>query len=241
MKKTIAKSTIVMGALALLVSGCCVRLPYEPRPGEMPPCNPIPYPRPQAKAGAIYKENYSINLFADRVAQHIGDILTVNLIEHTDASKSAKTTAKKNTSSAIDDSMLFGTTANLHLPKILPLKSNNNNLAFELGSKQDFKGEGDSDQSNKLLGEITVTVCDVLPNGNLVICGEKWITINQGDEYIRLTGIVRPDDINPDNSVNSPRIANARIAYGGRGHINDVNSAGWLARFFAGAFRIMPF
>ncbi|HKK03898.1 MAG TPA: flagellar basal body L-ring protein FlgH, partial [Gammaproteobacteria bacterium] len=95
-----------------------------------------------------------------------------------------------------------------------------------------FDGEGDAAQSNQLEGSITVTVSEVLPNGNLVIQGEKWVKINQGQEYIRLRGIVRPVDIGPDNTVLSTQVADAQLAYGGTGVVAQSNSPGWLTRFF---------
>ena len=89
-----------------------------------------------------------------------------------------------------------------------------------------------AEQQNSLRGEITVSVHAVQPNGILEIRGEKWLTLNQGDEYIRLSGLVRADDIQNDNSVSSQRIADARISYAGRGALSDANAAGWLTRLF---------
>ena len=93
--------------------------------------------------------------------------------------------------------------------------------------------------SNSLSGNITVTVHDVLPNGVLMVKGEKWLTLNQGDEYIRISGMVRPQDIGSDNTVESTKLADARIAYSGTGSVNDSNVMGWMSRFFIGA--IWPF
>ena len=95
-----------------------------------------------------------------------------------------------------------------------------------------FDGSASSDQSNSLTGSISVTVSEVLPNGILRIQGEKWLKLNQGDEYIRLTGLVRPQDIGTDNTVPSSKVADARIAYGGTGEFDQVNRQGWLSRFF---------
>ena len=88
----------------------------------------------------------------------------------------------------------------------------------------------DSDIS--LAGSITVTVTEVLPNGVLRIRGEKWLSLTNGEEYIRLTGLVRPQDIKPDNTLASNRIADARIAYGGTGDFDQANQMGWMGRFF---------
>ncbi len=108
-----------------------------------------------------------------------------------------------------------------------------------LQSEHEFDGAGESSQSNSLTGSVTVSVVEVLANGNLVVQGEKWININQGEEYIRLRGIVRPSDISTDNTIASTRVANAQIQYSGDGVLNETNSMGWLARFFNGPW--MPF
>ena len=104
-------------------------------------------------------------------------------------------------------------------------------LSSALSGTQSFDGEGDSSQSNSLNGDITVTVVERFANGNLRIRGEKWVTINQGREFIRVSGIVRPYDIAPDNSIDSTRVADARIAYSGRGALAAANRMGFLSRF----------
>ena len=107
-----------------------------------------------------------------------------------------------------------------------------NDLAAALSSANDFKGGATASQQNTLSGAITVTVAEVLPNGVLRIRGEKWIRLNQGDEYVRLGGMVRVEDIDQANRLSSQRIADARITYAGRGALADSNQAGWLGRFF---------
>jgi flagellar L-ring protein precursor FlgH len=102
-----------------------------------------------------------------------------------------------------------------------------------------FAGEGTSDMSNSLSGSITVSVHEVLPNGVLLVRGEKWLTLNQGDEYIRLSGLVRPQDIGADNTLSSNKLADARIAYSGTGSVTDTNVMGWVSKFFISA--LMPF
>src|SRR5690606_34473080 len=95
-----------------------------------------------------------------------------------------------------------------------------------------FDGEGDSSQSNRLEGDVTVTVARRLSNGNLLVRGQKWIAINQGKEYVRIQGIVRPIDIEANNSISSLKVADAMISYGGKGALADANRPGLLARFF---------
>jgi len=108
-----------------------------------------------------------------------------------------------------------------------------------LSSSNEFEGDAQANQSNNLSGNISVTVIRVLPNNNLIIRGEKWLTLNNGDEYIRLTGIVRPADVNPANEVLSTKIANARIQYSGTGQFAKAQNRGWLGQFFLST--IWPF
>ncbi|SFK11146.1 flagellar basal body L-ring protein FlgH [Methylophaga sulfidovorans] len=190
--------------------------------------------------GAIFDARNNISLFEDYRARRVGDILTVKLEEQTDAKKETETKINKSNNNSIDNPTLFGTTPQFNLPGQLPLASTkDNNLAFGLGSNSNFKGQGDSDQKNELTGNISVSVVEVLPNGNMVIRGERVVTINQGNEYIRLSGMISPRDIEADNSISSIRIADAQISYVGDGPTNDANVMGWLSRFFVSA--LMPF
>jgi len=105
-------------------------------------------------------------------------------------------------------------------------------LTAKLGSSNSFDGSGDSALSNTLTGQVTVTVAQRLGNGNLLVRGQKWIGINQGREFVRIQGIVRPIDILPDNTIPSAKVADARIAYGGQGALADASTPGLLSRFF---------
>jgi len=190
--------------------------------------------------GAIFDVSTNILLFEDYRARRVGDILTVKLEELTEAEKETETVIKKTNSNSITNPTVFGTTLEFDLPSQLPLASTkNNNLAFSLGSTHDFKGQGDSDQSNKLSGDISVSIVEVLPNGNMLIRGEKVVTINQGNEYLRISGMISPRDIDANNTISSKRIADAQIAYVGDGPTNDANVVGWLGKFFLSA--LMPF
>ena len=112
-------------------------------------------------------------------------------------------------------------------------------LSGSLNDSSHFDGEGTSAQSNQLSGYISVTVARRLANGNLLVRGQKWITLNQGREFVRIQGIVRPVDIGPDNIVPSYNVADAVISYGGQGTLADSNTKSWLARFFDSPW--MPF
>ncbi len=174
-------------------------------------------------AGAVYQVGREVDLFENPIARHVGDIVTITLNENTAAKKSATTTTAKNTTDALPGMTLLGKAATVHG---VPILSNN------ISDSAKFNGEGDSAQSNSLTGFITVTVVRVLPNGNLFVRGEKQIWINQGSEFVRLEGVVRPVDLASDNSVPSFKVGAARISYGGKGALADANAQGWLSRFF---------
>jgi flagellar L-ring protein precursor FlgH len=145
------------------------------------------------------------------------------LVERTNASKESSTSTAK------------GSSVDTGLPVFAgrPITSNGTAiLNSEFGSDSSFDGQADSSQSNRLDGSITVTVAERLPNGNLLVRGEKLITINQGEEFIRVQGIVRPVDIGPQNTVASTKVADAKITYSGKGTLADTNRPGWLSRFF---------
>ncbi|MGE0388340.1 MAG: flagellar basal body L-ring protein FlgH [Gammaproteobacteria bacterium] len=194
----------------------------------------------QAATGAIYQTGNEIALFEDLRARRIGDLLTIRLTESTNATKSSNTKISKDTSATIDNPTILGTSPSFSLPGALPLASTTGNtLESNLSSSHDFEGKGDSSQSNRLTGDITVTVADVLPNGNLVVRGEKRLNLNQGNEYVKIEGIVRPLDIGADNTVLSTKVADATIVYSGDGAQADANKLAWLARFFISA--LLPF
>jgi len=170
------------------------------------------------ETGSIYQISRNYNFYGDTVALNVGDVLTVTLKESTRASKNAETSISKDSDISLAEPNILG--------------RNQLGLATAIEQKRDFQGAADADQSNSLAGSITVTVTEVLPNGVLRIRGEKWLSLTNGEEYIRLTGLVRPQDIKPDNTLASNRIADARIAYGGTGDFDQANQMGWMGRFF---------
>jgi flagellar L-ring protein precursor FlgH len=204
---------------------------YWPRPDETYAATlPEEQPQPEEVTGAIFHTGHDVPLFENTVAHRVGDVLTIVLQEQTQASKSATTTTKKTTTENMAAPTLLGMPFTIHGHDVL-----NNNL----NDATTFNGEGTSAQSNALNGSISVTVAKRLVNGNLLVRGQKWVTINQGREYVRIQGIVRPVDIGPNNTVPSTMVADAVIAYGGSGTLADANTKGWLARFFDSKW--MPF
>lgn len=183
-------------------------------------------------SGSIYGGANTISLYDDKKASRVGDIVTIILAEETNASKSASTSTVKENNLDVLNPTLLGSAFSLRLPGFMPLGGTNRSLESTLSSTKTFSGEGDSEQSNKMSGTVTALVTKVLENGNLVINGKKRITINNGDEYIHITGIIRPRDISGNNMVFSNKIANAEISYSGTGVISAVNQTGWLTKFF---------
>ena len=180
-------------------------------------------PLPAPTNGAIYQAGREVVYAENPVAHHVGDIVTIVLNEQTAAQKSATTSTSKGTTITMPGSTLIGKAVTI---KGNPILDNSINDATK------FQGQGASAESNSLTGYLTCTVLKVLPNGNLFIAGEKQIGLNQGKEYVRVTGVIRPIDLAADDSIPSYRVAGAQISYSGRGALADANAQSWLSRFF---------
>ncbi len=220
-----------------LTSACQTQAKRDPAFAAVRPT--LPPVEPESN-GSIYKPGFDTRLFEDLKARRVGDILTVVLNEVTTAQKAATTDVTKSATSTITNPTILGATPEFSLPKFTPLSATQDlNLGSSLSSDHSLGGDGSAEQSNLLTGNIPVSVVEVLPNGNLIVRGEKRVTINNGVEYVQLSGIVRPVDILTNNTVKSSQIADATINYTGEGAIADSNKNGWLARFFNSPF--MPF
>ena len=214
--------TYMVLVIGLLLSGCA-RI-SELKRSSYPPTSPPDLTAVATTDGAIYSAGRELSLFSDLKARRVGDILTVRLAEQTQASKSASTDTSRSSSLDTGLPIIAGRPITKDGIEIF-------NNSFD--TSQGFQGSGTSSQSNELVGDISVTVAQVLSNGNLVIQGEKWITLNRGEEFVHITGIVRQADIGPDNSIESFRVADARITYSGKGQVASSNRAGWFSRFFS--------
>lgn len=202
--------------MSLGLAGCS---PLLSPVNQLPPAAPINLPPPPKMNGTIFQPGYEARLYTDRVAYRIGDVLTVRLEESTKGEYNSATKTDKKAKLHYPVPQIFGTT---------PLQY----LNVQTDTEQTFDGKGNSNESNKLTGTITVTVVSLLPNNNLQIQGESWVTLNQGQEYIQVTGLVRPEDIEPNNTVSSQRIANAKISYGARGQAGYASSGGLMTKLF---------
>lgn len=222
MKKLIKIPFVVL--LVSAVSACSLvkkvkdEESYKPTP-------PVVIKLPKDDNGAIFRPEMNVGLFDDNNARNIGDVLTIVLNENTNASSSANTSATKDQKVDLPSPKLAGDKVTKNGKEIL------NN---EIEAGREFNGQGTSAQNSSFSGTISVTVAKVLPNRNLVIRGEKLVRLNQAEEFIRFSGIVRPQDIKPDNTVESNRVANVHVMYAGNGTISAANSMGALGRFFQG-------
>ncbi len=207
----------IVPVLVIMLSGCAqhnadrVSIDFEPLyPQEMP------LVETNNRSGTIFNATRG-NLFSmESRAQMVGDIITVQFAESFQATKSQNAATAKSNDSSIS----------------LPTALGTPELSTKLGSSlaNTFSGSGSSAQSNSLNGQVSVHVVRVFQNGNLEILGQKKLTLNNGDEYIRVHGIVRPKDINEKNIVSSDRIANANIQYIGAGDIAASAKKGWYSK-----------
>lgn len=214
----IFRALLVLLSLALIG---CISHPtvIPPSPGEetyRPPV--ITQYDTTTTNGSLYRGAQSVTLFTDRRAYQVGDILMVVLDETTQGEKSANTEFSKQ--SDVD----------IPTPTLGRLNTSEVNANIQAG--RSFDGAATSSQANTMSGVISVMVHRVLPNGVLEVRGEKWLSLNQGDEYVRLTGYIRSEDIDSRNRVLSNRVADARISYAGTGELADSNEAGWLSQLF---------
>jgi flagellar L-ring protein precursor FlgH len=216
-----------------VLSGCVAPSPKPDDPYYAPVLPRTPLPASQSN-GSIYQAGFETNLYDDRKAYRVGDIITITLSERTQASKSAGSDMSKDSTANLGLTSLFGGAVSLNNPNssLNPLKTDDLSLEAGYSGTRATKGDSAANQSNSLSGSITVTVAEVLPNGILAVRGEKWMTLNTGDELVRIAGMVRADDIATDNTVSSTRVANARITYSGTGAFADASQPGWFDRFF---------
>lgn len=215
------------GLLAILavLAGC----QSVPPTNVHQPMTARPAPRSELanNNGAIFNPAINRSLFDDRRARFVGDTLTINIAENTSASTSSSSSANRASSLSVAVPTITG----------LPGK-NFQGMTASAETENDFAGKGAAAAKNVFTGAITVTVIDVLENGNLLVSGEKQVAIGHGQEYIRLSGVVNPTFISATNTIESSRVADARVEYKESGYISEAQIMGWLARFF---LTVVPF
>ncbi len=211
---------IVVLVAGAMLAGCTTTTPAT---AVHQPMTIRPEARPVVAAanGSIYNAATARPLFEDRRARLVGDTLTINIAEKTAAAKKSETKADRTDERSLAIPTISG----------LPLKSLQG-ATLAANSDVAFKGAGENTSSNNFTGTVTVTVIEVLPNGNLLVSGEKQIGLKEGEEFIRLSGVVNPYTITASNTVSSSQVADARIEYKANGFIDTAQVMGWLGRFF---------
>ncbi|CAD5246306.1 MULTISPECIES: flagellar basal body L-ring protein FlgH [Halomonadaceae] len=223
MSRRIALAGLV---LFLLVVAGCAQVPRASVVGEQEQISIVDRP-PPIPNGSIYQARQGYQpLFEDRRPRAMGDILTIVLDEEVSASKNSQSNAGRSGSASLELTQL---------PDVLDTLAE---YGFDISGENDFTGSGGSQANNSFTGTITVSVLEVMNNGNLRVRGEKQIAINQGTEFIRFSGVVNPRTITAQNTVPSTQVADARIEYVGDGYINEAQHMGWLQRFF---LNVSPF
>ena len=219
----------VLSSLLLSVAAVLAGCQSVPPTNVHQPMTARPAPKPDLahNHGAIFNPVVSRSLFEDRRARYVGDTLTINIVENTSASTNSSSSANRTSSLSASVPTITG----------LPGK-NFQGLAASATTENDFAGKGAAAAKNVFTGTITVTVIEVLENGNLLVSGEKQVAIGHGQEYIRLSGVVNPTFISATNTIASSRVADARVEYKESGYISEAQVMGWLARFF---LSFMPF
>ncbi len=211
-------SKLLPFALAIL-AGCTT----VPPTNVHQPMTARPAPRNEVAAGngAIFQAAQSRPLFEDRRARYVGDTMTVTITENTSASTKSNDKIDRTSTQ----------TANVDTMNRLPGRSALG-LGLNATSTTSFSGKGEAANNNVFTGSLTVTVIEVLPNGNLLVSGEKQLAIGHEQEFVRVSGVVNPSFVDAFNTIASSKIADARIEYKSAGQISDAQVIGWLARFF---------
>jgi flagellar L-ring protein precursor FlgH len=211
---------------AAILAGCQTNPPvtvHQPMSAR-----PVAMPEAPGGNGAIYQAGYTgRSLFEDRRARNVGDTLIITINEKIAASKKSGSTTSRKGDSAFGVPTLTGVPGKSFLGA--DLKAN---------SETTFEGKGDSSSNNAFTGTIAVTVIDVYPNGNLLVSGEKQMSINQGSEFVRFSGVVNPVNLSTSNTVSSTQVADARMEYKGTGYLDEAQTMGWLSRVF---MSVLPF
>ena len=239
MLNKISYISIVLTALASLgLTGCqstMIRKAPAANPQIVQTLPAVPQQQPRAGRGSLYSESTTVNFFRDLKAYRVGDIVTVNVVESSSASKEAATTLGK------DSNISAGISALLGWEYSVPHNQKN---AFSpssmIGAKtaHSFKGSGQTTRKENLTAQISARVVQVLPNGDLAIRGSREVAVNYEKQFIILEGIIRPSDISTDNTVLSSYIADARISYTGKGVVSEKQKPGWMSRILT---HVWPF
>lgn len=223
-----ARWVVAVLLLAVGVSGCGMTRASARPPVPISVMRPVPPESLAPRKGSIWQTSDRNTLFLDNKARNVGDIVTVRIIETSNAKKEAKTGLNRGGTNS------FSLTGALGLSNILGAKPSSTILnSGGITNTNDFKGDAKTERNSVLKAIVSCVVTEILPNGNLRVEGRQDITVNNENQFILLSGVIRPEDINPQNEVASSQMADARIEYSGEGDVNDQQSPSWLSRIFS--------
>jgi flagellar L-ring protein precursor FlgH len=224
-------TVVVVLAATFFVAGC-ETMPqpvkvdfYEPK-ATLPIASNTPAPM---ATGSLFQAVSYRPAFEDRRARMVGDVVTIQIVENVTASQKSTSTANRTSTNAADITAV---------PGLAFGPSTDSRAAIGATSATDFSGKGGTESANTFSGSITATVAEVLPNGHLLVVGEKQIGVNQNVDVLRFSGTVDPRTMLPGSIVTSNLVANVRVESKGRGAQNEAQTVGWLSRFF---FSFWPF
>lgn len=217
-------------ALGLTASGCTTARPAKERAPQLAATTIPQTIRPQQASDAgLWRGGAKIWLFRDLRARDKGDVVTVNIVETAKANKQAATKTGRDSSIDAGISNFLGY-ENWVKDRLNEAYGFDNEHLFRANISKNFDGSGSTSRNETMTAAISARVVEVLPNGNLVIRGSRHVRVNHEDQIIVLSGIIRPEDISPDNTILSSFVADARIEYFGKGVVSDEQRPGWLAR-----------
>jgi flagellar L-ring protein precursor FlgH len=219
---TVGFKLVSLAIIVGIISGCSTYIEQGVSQSFLPAEEPVILAKSTTMNGAIFQPGRSGLFATDQRARRIGDILTVSFNE-TYAATKAQTASSSKTDA-------FGVTLPTALPNILTGGFDKNPAGLTGTATRSFAGAGNAVQSNSFSGLLSVTVVRVFDNGNMEVQGQKELTLNNGNEYVRVRGVVRPEDISATNVVSSDRLADAQIRYTGSGHLADASQPGWLSQ-----------
>lgn len=217
------RTALFAGLIVALLAACNSAPKRDMEYAAVPPADIPPLPEGN---GSIYQAGFERSWFENVRARRVGDILVVNLVEDTEAKHTNSGTVSRDSNTSITNPTLFGREISF-------------DLGTSMGSNTDFSGDADNTQNNEFTGSVSVMVTELLSNGYMKVRGEKRIGMTGGNEYVKVSGIIRPEDIDLNNTVDSTKVADATLVYIGDGQTAKATQMGWLAKFFISA--IMPF
>ena len=216
-------------ALGLAVAGCSTHVAVPPWPEPTPVAPAAPVVRPPVQSTSLWADGSPLTgVYNDNRARHVGDVVTVVVLESSEASREASTDLKRD--AAVDASVtsVLGSPVTLGLDHLYGSTGFKPEVAAQTSNS--FKGEGTTKRKDLLRSRVAARVVSVLDDGNLVIEGRRQVQVNEENQYLFVRGIARPSDIAPDNTITSVALADAHIVYGGKGDLSRQQKPGWLYR-----------